>query len=450
MHDGAVQIPPDVAAAHARKVQRIADALRARRATTPVSIRKRAVPHVVPKLHDLKYSDETIDISDLNEILAIDVEKRTCTAESGVTFVDLVRATLRHGLVPIIVPELKTITIGGAVAGCSIESMSFQHGGFHDTCLAYELVTARGEILTCTPEDEDPLLFQMIHGTFGTLGILTRLTFRLIPASRFVHVTYEKHRTISAYKASIARHAELGDIQFMDGMIHSPEEYVLSTARFVDQAPYTNRYDWTKVYYLSTRERTEDYLRTPDYFFRYDRGVTNVYPKSALGRLFFGPFLGSSSVLRIVRRFRGVFLSGPPMITLDVFLPFSKVEAFLEWYREVFRFYPLWCVPYRRVRDYEWINGTFYEGMQDGLFLDLAIYGMPQPEGVNLYRVMEEKLLELGGIKTLISYNYYSEEEFWQTWNRDNYDRVKSRTDPDNIFRNLYDKTCRASMGLTD
>ena len=31
-------------------------------------------------------------------------------------------ATLRRGLVPIIVPELKTITLGGAVSGCSIES----------------------------------------------------------------------------------------------------------------------------------------------------------------------------------------------------------------------------------------------------------------------------------------------------------------------------------------
>ena len=44
-------------------------------------------------------------------------------AESGVTFVDLVRATLRRGLVPIIVPELKTITVGGAVSGCSIATV---------------------------------------------------------------------------------------------------------------------------------------------------------------------------------------------------------------------------------------------------------------------------------------------------------------------------------------
>lgn len=51
-------------------------------------------------------------------------------------------------------------------------------------------------------------------------------------------------------------------------------------------------------------------------------------------------------------------------------------------------------------------------------------------------------------MKTLISHNYYSEEDFWKTWNRDNYQKVKRRTDPDNLFRDLYAKTCRAARGL--
>ena len=88
--------------------------------------------------------------------------------------------------------------------------------------------------------------------------------------------------------------------------------------------------------------------------------------------------------------------------------------------------------------------------MPDRLFLDFAIYGLQQPEGRNYHRIMEEKLLELGGLKTLISSNYYSEEEFWTIWNKQNYDHVKAITDPDNIFRDLYTKTCRAARGLQD
>ena len=58
------------------------------------------------------------------------------------------------------------------------------------------------------------------------------------------------------------------------------------------------------------------------------------------------------------------------------------------------------------------------------------------------YRIIEKKLIEINAIKTLISTNLYSKEEFWKTWNKTNYDKVKKVTDPNNIFRDLYDKTC--------
>lgn len=429
---------------HDQKVQRIATQLRARTSTRPLAVHKKSVSHELPKAGALKYSDEQLDISDLTAIIRIDAAARICVAESGVTFVDLVTATLRHGLVPIIVPELKTITIGGAVAGCSIESMSFKHGGFHDTCTEYEVITAKGEILICTPENENRLLFQMMHGTFGTLGIISRLTFKLIPAKPFVMLTYEKYSRLEDYQAAIWRHYREQDVDFMDGIIHSMSELVLSVGRFVDQAPYTNRYDWTKVYYKSTRSRAEDYLRTPDYFFRYDHGVTNVHPRTLLGRLLFGRFMDSSHLLRLAEKFRWLLRSKKPTITLDVFIPFSRVRAFLEWYAAELSFFPLWMVPYRRGHDYEWLSAELWKGMQaqDELFLDLAIYGMKQRGDKNYHKLIEDKLIELGGIKTLISYNYYSEQDFWKIWNRENYDKVKRMTDPDNIFRDLYTKTC--------
>ena len=172
---------------HATKVSRVVAQLRHHAYSpfraSPISFKKKAVSHPVPKRHDRRRLDPKIDISDLDEILEIDVAARTCTAEGGVTFVDLVAAPLRHGLVPLVVPELKTITVGGAVSGCSLESMSFQYSGFHDTCLAYEVITGRGEVLHCTPDNAHRLIFQMMYGSFGTLGVLSKLTFRLVPAT---------------------------------------------------------------------------------------------------------------------------------------------------------------------------------------------------------------------------------------------------------------------------
>src|SRR6185503_2664466 len=184
----------------------------------------------------------------------------------------------------------RTITIGGAVAGCSIESMSFKCGGFHDTCLEYELITACGEVLRCTPDNEHQLIFQMIHGSFGTLGILSQLKFRLVPAKPYVHLEHHLHTDLASYQREIAEHVAKQDIDFMDGFVHSPSKYVLSVGHFVDRAPYTNRYDWMKVYYRSTAVLHEDYLETEEYFFRYDNGVTNPTHGTALRRLLLGKF----------------------------------------------------------------------------------------------------------------------------------------------------------------
>lgn len=430
---------------HEQKVARISRQLKERKSTNPLSFKKKAVSHEVPKVHDIRYSDEEIDISDLNEIINIDIENHICTAEPGVTFVKLVSETLKYGLVPIIVPELKTITIGGAVAGCSIESMSYKYGGFHDTCIEYEIITAKGDVLICTPDNKNKLLFQMIHGTFGTLGMISRMKFKLIPAKRFVKVEYNKYYTLEEFKSAIWKHFKEKDVDFMDGIIHSPTKYVLSTANFVDEAPYTHRYDWMRIYYKTTSKRDEDYLETIDYFFRYDKGVTHVTPSSFLGRLFFGKFINSATLLRLVRKFHRFIPSSMIPVTIDLFIPFSKAEKFMDWYRKEINYFPLWCVPYKRVRDYEWLSENFFKNNKDKLFLDLAIYGLKKSKEKNYYKIMEDELIKVDGLKTLISTNCYSEQEFWKIWNKENYYKVKKLTDPNNILRDLYTKTCKTA-----
>ncbi|MCC6807548.1 MAG: FAD-binding oxidoreductase [Deltaproteobacteria bacterium] len=434
---------------HADKVARIAAELRARPHGKPVSLKKSTPSHQVPKAGDLRRKDDKIDVSDLTTIIHVDPVRQLCIAEAGVTFCDLVEATLKHGLVPIVVPELKTITIGGAVSGCSIESMSFRYGGFHDTCTEYEVITASGDVITATPDNEHAMVFQMIHGSFGTLGVLAKLTFRLVPAKRFVKVVYEKYATIEDYQRAIFSHYQKQDIDFMDGIIHSPTEYVLSAGHFVDEAPYASKYDWVKVYYQSTAKRKEDYLYTQDYFFRYDRGVTNVHPKNPVLRFLFGKFIDSTQVLTIAEKASWLLKKEKPTIILDVFLPFSKMPEFLRWYEAEFKYFPLWCVPYKRVRNYEWLHDDFWKGLGDELFVDLAIYGMKQTGEKNYHKLMEEKLRELGGVKTLISHNYYTEQDFWAVWNKTNYSAAKAVTDPKNLFRDLYEKTCKAAMGMS-
>src|SRR5688572_10994327 len=56
-----------------------------------------------------------LDVSGFGEVIAVDRAARTAEVGGMTTYEDLVAATLPHGLMPAVVPQLRTITLGGAV-----------------------------------------------------------------------------------------------------------------------------------------------------------------------------------------------------------------------------------------------------------------------------------------------------------------------------------------------
>jgi FAD/FMN-containing dehydrogenase len=445
---GAVQTSVD---AHGRDVATIAEQVRSLAGRgEPVHIDKGGVHHVVPLASDPRFRSRPVDISHLDRILSVDVAQQLCVAEPGVTFVDLVRTTLPHGLVPAVVPELKGITVGGAVAGCSIESASFRYGGFHDTAMEYEVVTGDGRVVTCSPES-DPLAFGMIHGSYGTLGILTKLTFGLVPAKPYVRLEYRNTGRPEAFLEEMRAACDGGEWDFVDGIAHGPEQFVLCLGRYVDEVPYVSDYSWLDIYYKSTRERDEDFLTTPDYFFRYDteaHWLTATIPplqwkpvRFAVGKV----VLGSTNLIKWSSRLRHVLrLKRRPEVVVDVFIPSRQMTEFAAWYERDYAFYPLWLVPYRVTQPYPWIAPEHWARMDDDLIIDCAVYGKKNTaRDVDYSEVLEEKTYELGGIKTLISRNHYSRERFWSIYDEDNYRAAKASLDPEGVFPDLYEKFSR-------
>lgn len=78
-----------------------------------------------------------LDLSSFHKVIRnesfLDLEKtRVVDVEASTTFESFVDALLPAGHMPLCVPELRTITVGGAVVGIGIESSSFRHGFFHE------------------------------------------------------------------------------------------------------------------------------------------------------------------------------------------------------------------------------------------------------------------------------------------------------------------------------
>jgi FAD/FMN-containing dehydrogenase len=438
---------------HRERVQRVASAVRARAGSKrPASLQKSAVSHFVPNPHDPRHKDEKIDVRALREILSIgSVSSRDdhCVAEPGVTFKELVDRTLPMGRIPKLVPELETITLGGAVAGCSVESMSYKHGGFHDSCLSYEIVTGEGEIVRTSRGEE---LFEMIHGSYGTLAILTELTFELIPAKPYVRMEYRTERTFDAFERAIHEEMARG-VDFLDAIVHGKDALTLCIGHFEDTLPRgvkPSDYRWLDIFYKSTRRLREDWLTTRDYLFRYDtechwlsRSLPVPFMESRPMRLALGKtLLGSTNLLTWAKRMRPVLkLDRHPDVVVDLFIPSRRFADFFAWYADTIDYWPLWVVPYRVPSPYPWISDAHNARMNDPLFIDCAIYGKKNDtRGVDWSEVLEQKTYELDGIKTLISRNHYTRERFWDIYAKDRYDATKARTDPHGLFRDLYEK----------
>ncbi|MEZ5380939.1 MAG: FAD-binding oxidoreductase [Microthrixaceae bacterium] len=428
----------------ARSVRRHAQA-----GTTP-HITKAGQHHVVPLPRDGRFRGPSVDTSALCNLVAIDAAAQTFTAEPGLTFDDLVTATLAHGLVPTVVPELKGITVGGAVAGSSLESMSYRYGGLHDSCRSYEVVTGTGEVVRLSPH-ERPELFHLIHGSYGTLGILTEVTAELVPATRTVRLDYHRHDNFDSFAdelLAVSSTDRQGPPEFVDAIVHSPTNLVLALGTFVDDPPPAAE-RWITPFYSRSAEADSELLRTEDYLFRYDADchwLARTVPPlewSPVRRLAGRRLLGSSNLIHAFGKTSRLLSLGKRRSDLvcDIFVPQRNFQAFFEWHCEHIDHWPLWVVPYRPPEPYPWLAPAHAERMIDDLYIDCAIYGAPNNRrDRDLSELLESAVFDLDGIKTLIGRNHYTEDRFWQIYDRDAHLAAKAELDPTGVFPDLFTK----------
>src|SRR5437762_11304736 len=196
-----------------------------------------------------------LDVRDFNQVLGVDAAGGIVEAEGMVTYEDLVAATLAEGVLPAVVPELKTITLGGAAAGVGIEASSFKFGLVHETLAEMEILTGDGRVLTCRPDNEHADLFFGFPNSYGTLGYALKLTAHSIAAKPCVEVTHQRYTSGGAFfEALEAACIESND--FVDGVVFGPGDFVVNVARFVEAAPYTSDYTYErKIGRASCRER---------------------------------------------------------------------------------------------------------------------------------------------------------------------------------------------------
>ena len=123
-----------------------------------------------------------IDVRSLKSI-DIDPAARTAWAGAGNTAVELLAALAPHKLA-VGFGDAGTVGISGITLGGGIGYLSRKLGLTVDAVLAFELVTADGELITADA-DNHPDLFWALRGGGGNFGVVTRIKFRLSPLEHF-------------------------------------------------------------------------------------------------------------------------------------------------------------------------------------------------------------------------------------------------------------------------
>jgi FAD/FMN-containing dehydrogenase len=93
-----------------------------------------------------------LDVSGLTGVIEVDGD--VAEVQGMCTYEHLVEVTLAHGRIPLVVPQLRTITLGGAVSGLGIEATSFRSGLPHESVLEMDVLTGTGDVVTTKPGDD--------------------------------------------------------------------------------------------------------------------------------------------------------------------------------------------------------------------------------------------------------------------------------------------------------
>ncbi|MEO6997013.1 MAG: FAD-binding oxidoreductase [Terracoccus sp.] len=440
-------------------------------------------------------SSAGLDVSAFHGLIELDPGSATETPTARVggmtTYEELVDLLLPHGFVPLVVPQLRTITIGGAVTGLGIEASSFRNGLPHESVREMRVLTGAGEVVTARPCGEHAQLFRTFPNSYGSLGYALDLVIELERAMPFVHLRHVRFASADEMVHAIGtvmaeQRWEQWRVDFVDGVVFSATECYLCLGRWTDDLEGRTRpsdYTGQEVFYRSIQQRRTDVLTAHDYLWRWDTDwfwcsrafgaqhplVRRFWPKRLLRSDVYWKIVAFEQrhgVMASIDRLRG--RPARERVIQDVEIPMERTAEFVSWFLREVPIEPIWLCPIR-LRDTdanEDRQATRHKSSQSvaeptgeppwplyplrrnepyvnvGFWSTVAI----EPGGVegDVNRRIEHEVTRVGGHKSLYSDAYYDRATFAALYGDAAYQPVKHQYDPEGRLPSLYEKAVQA------
>lgn len=381
---------------------------------------------------------EMLDVSKLSNVLSIDTETLTAIVEPNVPMDKLLAATLGFGLLPPVITKFPGITVGGGIQGGAGESSSFKRGFFSQNVHWCEMILADGTIIKTSPTENADLFFGSA-GSMGTLRVVTAAEIQLIPAKKYVTLTYIP---VDSFTSANRTMLDLSHkkIDFLDGIMFDSTAGLIITGQLSDTKVgavrrFTRAYDqWFYLHAESISKRGKEYTETvplTDYLFRYDRGAFWVgrfafqrfgVPYNRFTRFLLDPILHTWKLYQALQD------SGASQehIVQDLSVAYENAVPFLNYINDKFNIYPLWLCPIKPAPQ----SPLLCNSLPTDLVINIGVWGPRIPDYnqfVQANRSIELKLSALNGKKWLYAHTYYHESEFWKIYDKTWYNELRKK-----------------------
>lgn len=185
----------------------------------------------------------------MNKILSYDLENFAVTVQPGVLLQDLANDALAHGCMYPPDPGEKLATLGGNVATNASGMRGVKYGATRDYVKAMTVVLPNGEITrfgaTVSKTSSGYSLLNLMIGSEGTLGIITEMTLKLIPAPKATVSLIVPFEDLSACISTVPKfkmnHFDPQAIEFFE------KEILVTSEEYLGKQVFPRKVEGTEV-----------------------------------------------------------------------------------------------------------------------------------------------------------------------------------------------------------
>lgn len=440
---------------HQIKLQNLAASLANN--TSPLRVKKKTISNLFRYEGRNKKDRREVDLSAFNKPLFLDKKNKTLEVQGLTTFEQIVDFTLPHGLVPLITPELKHITVGGATVGIGIEANTHKYGFVHNSLLEADVLLPDGKIVTCTPTNDYADLFYGLANSYGTLGYILRAKIKLRSTKPYMKLTTQHFDKLTPYLSALKKVSEDSSVETVEGLVYGPNQFYLTTGKqcSLPTSHIATIYEDT-IFYQNISKAGTFTLPIKEYLFRYDpewfwnmpetmffNTVRKLLPKSLRNSGFYTQYTKWESTLPFPKK--NPNKDQMEQLIQDWEVPWKHAKALLNF---IFKTVDLNNKPLALVLVKVPEAATNYPIKPKQLYLNVGSYSfIKRKPGQNRFdatRAIDDFCFSHDGIKMLYSSTFVGKQIFDRVYNGKGYTKLKKKYDPKGLTPTLYEKAAQS------